>query len=230
LKGHFHGRPHRPYLSHALTMSDAAAPVVVVDYEPTWPQAFDRLRVLVAPALAGLPARIEHVGSTAVPGLASKPIIDIDVVCGLSRGCTWCDRAALWAPLSPRRQPRGSRPGGVRVPSSAIYPPSLGGRIRVPVPSRPRTVPAPAPARLRGCGRLCGRKGPTCPPAAGQPPRVRGRQECHHRSANRSRLCRSRLVVGQERYIEWCGVAARSVASRIRRPSGSPSRTSAADH
>jgi GrpB-like predicted nucleotidyltransferase (UPF0157 family) len=61
-------------------MSDAAAPVVVVDYEPTWPQAFDRLRVLVAPALAGLPARIEHVGSTAVPGLASKPIIDIDVV------------------------------------------------------------------------------------------------------------------------------------------------------
>jgi GrpB-like predicted nucleotidyltransferase (UPF0157 family)/transcriptional regulator with XRE-family HTH domain len=64
----------------AVNVSDAAAPIVVVDYDPTWPQTFDRLRVLVEPALAGLPARVEHVGSTAVPGLAAKPIIDIDVV------------------------------------------------------------------------------------------------------------------------------------------------------
>ncbi|PYQ62473.1 MAG: GrpB family protein [Acidobacteria bacterium] len=55
-------------------------PVVVVDPDPQWGEAFASLRERLSPALAGLPARIEHVGSTAVPNLAAKPIIDIDVV------------------------------------------------------------------------------------------------------------------------------------------------------
>lgn len=54
------------------------APVEVVAYDPAWPAAFERERRLVADALAdwlaGPPA---HIGSTAVPGLAAKPIIDI---------------------------------------------------------------------------------------------------------------------------------------------------------
>ncbi|MFZ0218173.1 MAG: GrpB family protein [Candidatus Dormiibacterota bacterium] len=52
----------------------------VVDYDPRWPDVFERLRRPIASALAGLRADVEHVGSTAVPGLAAKPIIDIDVV------------------------------------------------------------------------------------------------------------------------------------------------------
>jgi GrpB-like predicted nucleotidyltransferase (UPF0157 family) len=41
---------------------------------------FERLRARIEPALGDVPARVEHVGSTAVPGLAAKPIVDIDVI------------------------------------------------------------------------------------------------------------------------------------------------------
>jgi GrpB-like predicted nucleotidyltransferase (UPF0157 family) len=55
-------------------------PITVVDYDPHWPALFESLRVEVAGALGDLAQTIEHVGSTAVPGLAAKPIIDIDVL------------------------------------------------------------------------------------------------------------------------------------------------------
>jgi GrpB-like predicted nucleotidyltransferase (UPF0157 family) len=56
-------------------------PIVVVDYDPLWPQAFATIRDALRVALAGVPViAIEHVGSTSVPGLAAKPIIDIDVI------------------------------------------------------------------------------------------------------------------------------------------------------
>jgi GrpB-like predicted nucleotidyltransferase (UPF0157 family) len=54
--------------------------VVVVDYDPGWPALFQFLRGRRAGALGGIAAAIEHVGSTAVNGLAAKPIIDIDVL------------------------------------------------------------------------------------------------------------------------------------------------------
>jgi GrpB-like predicted nucleotidyltransferase (UPF0157 family) len=54
----------------------------VIPYDPGWPQLFRSLARRIAPALRGLDATIEHVGSTAVPGLAAKPIVDMDVVVG----------------------------------------------------------------------------------------------------------------------------------------------------
>ena len=51
----------------------------VVPYDPNWPAAFDDERSRLSTALGGLAARIDHHGSTAVPGLAAKPIIDIQV-------------------------------------------------------------------------------------------------------------------------------------------------------
>jgi len=55
-------------------------PVIVVDYDSAWPLQFQALRHRLAQGLAGSATAIEHVGSTAVSGLAAKPIIDIDVV------------------------------------------------------------------------------------------------------------------------------------------------------
>ena len=55
------------------------APLVVVDYDPAWPQTYQRWRQRVAAALGRTAIRIEHVGSTSVPGLAAKPIVDIQV-------------------------------------------------------------------------------------------------------------------------------------------------------
>lgn len=57
-----------------------ASAVVVTDYDPDWPELFQSLRSRIAHALGTIAALIEHVGSTAVPGLAAKPIIDIDVL------------------------------------------------------------------------------------------------------------------------------------------------------
>ncbi|MFZ4573207.1 MAG: GrpB family protein [Phycisphaerales bacterium] len=54
--------------------------VVVTDYDPRWPTVFADLRARVAPPLAPITTRIEHVGSTSVPGLAAKPVIDLDIV------------------------------------------------------------------------------------------------------------------------------------------------------
>jgi GrpB-like predicted nucleotidyltransferase (UPF0157 family) len=52
-------------------------PIVITDYDPGWPQRFEAQRNRLRAALGPTAERIEHIGSTAVPGLAAKPIIDI---------------------------------------------------------------------------------------------------------------------------------------------------------
>ncbi|HEY7697213.1 MAG TPA: GrpB family protein, partial [Vicinamibacteria bacterium] len=56
------------------------SPIVIAPYDPRWPVFFEALREVIQRAMGELAARIEHVGSTAVPGLPAKPILDIDVV------------------------------------------------------------------------------------------------------------------------------------------------------
>jgi GrpB-like predicted nucleotidyltransferase (UPF0157 family) len=51
----------------------------IVDYDPGWPAEFERERKRLIQALGDLVVAVEHIGSTAVPGLAAKPIIDIAV-------------------------------------------------------------------------------------------------------------------------------------------------------
>ena len=58
----------------------ASRRILVVDYDPTWPQTFAALRAPIFEALRDIAIAVEHVGSTSVPGLAAKPIVDIDVV------------------------------------------------------------------------------------------------------------------------------------------------------
>ncbi len=61
--------------------------IVVLPYDESWKEGFRKIEAELRAALGDLALCIEHVGSTSVPGLAAKPIIDIDVVIG--------DRAAL---------------------------------------------------------------------------------------------------------------------------------------
>jgi len=51
----------------------------IVPYDPRWPGEFEAERGRVDAALGSLALRVEHNGSTAVPGLAAKPIIDIQI-------------------------------------------------------------------------------------------------------------------------------------------------------
>ncbi len=57
-----------------------ASPVIIEPYDPTWPAQFEGYRAPIAAALGELALDIIHLGSTAVPGLAAKPIIDMIVV------------------------------------------------------------------------------------------------------------------------------------------------------
>jgi putative glutamine amidotransferase len=51
----------------------------IADADPLWPSSFDVEATRVRDALGGVATRVEHVGSTSVPGLAAKPIVDIQV-------------------------------------------------------------------------------------------------------------------------------------------------------
>lgn len=53
--------------------------IVIVDYDPAWPGMFAALGTAMREALGEVAARIDHIGSTAVPGLAAKPIIDVQI-------------------------------------------------------------------------------------------------------------------------------------------------------
>jgi GrpB-like predicted nucleotidyltransferase (UPF0157 family) len=55
-------------------------PLRVVEYDDVWPAAFERLAGAVRAALGDRVLEIHHVGSTSVPGLPAKPIIDADLV------------------------------------------------------------------------------------------------------------------------------------------------------
>jgi len=52
----------------------------IVDYDPTWPAKFEIHQGIIGKALGDAALQIEHIGSTSVPGLAAKPIVDILVV------------------------------------------------------------------------------------------------------------------------------------------------------
>lgn len=54
--------------------------ISIIDYDPAWPQTFARETRRIGAILGPQALRIEHTGSTSVPGLAAKPVIDIVLV------------------------------------------------------------------------------------------------------------------------------------------------------
>jgi len=65
------------YLEQVLVGGREPRAIVIVDYDASWPERFVAHRDRVARALGPMACSIEHIGSTAVPGLAAKPIIDL---------------------------------------------------------------------------------------------------------------------------------------------------------
>ena len=53
---------------------------LVEKYNPEWPDSFARMKAFLQPALDGIPCDIEHDGSTSIPGMTAKPIIDLIIV------------------------------------------------------------------------------------------------------------------------------------------------------
>lgn len=68
-------------LAQVLTVRPTAdQPLEVVPHDDVWAAQFETVAADLLDALGGISARVEHVGSTSVPGLAAKPVLDIDVV------------------------------------------------------------------------------------------------------------------------------------------------------
>ncbi|HYI67341.1 MAG TPA: GrpB family protein [Candidatus Limnocylindrales bacterium] len=75
-------RAQFPSMEFTAGSERADGAVEVVPYDSRWPARFEAWRHRLAAALGSAATRIEHVGSTAVPGLAAKPIVDIQVSVG----------------------------------------------------------------------------------------------------------------------------------------------------
>jgi GrpB-like predicted nucleotidyltransferase (UPF0157 family) len=69
--------PVTAHLKDVVIGDITPAKIVIVDYDPTWPGRFDEQAQRIRAALGFRAKAVEHIGSTAVPGLAAKPIIDI---------------------------------------------------------------------------------------------------------------------------------------------------------
>ncbi|WP_326556181.1 GrpB family protein [Micromonospora sp. NBC_01796] len=76
----YHGTPEQ--MAAALVGDPPARwqSIVIEDYDPAWVDRFAAASSPLTEALGGLVVGVEHVGSTSVPGLAAKPIIDIDLL------------------------------------------------------------------------------------------------------------------------------------------------------
>ena len=79
-------RDHTPFTEEqirAATIGELvphAATIHLAEYDPEWPRLFEREAIRIREALGGRARAVEHVGSTSVPGLAAKPVIDIVLV------------------------------------------------------------------------------------------------------------------------------------------------------
>ncbi len=69
-----------PYVETGLIGGREKRAVEIVECDPTWPDKFRRHADRISNSLGSTAKRVEHIGSTSVPGLAAKPIIDILVV------------------------------------------------------------------------------------------------------------------------------------------------------
>ena len=58
-------------------MSDPT--IYIIDYDPRWPQLFEEERTRILDVIGDRVTAIEHVGSTSIPGIAAKPVIDMAI-------------------------------------------------------------------------------------------------------------------------------------------------------
>src|SRR5437773_12390396 len=65
------------FIRASLCAMDKPRPIVIANYNPRWPVMFEEERARLLAAVNDWVCGIEHIGSTAVPGLAAKPVIDI---------------------------------------------------------------------------------------------------------------------------------------------------------
>jgi GrpB-like predicted nucleotidyltransferase (UPF0157 family) len=105
-------------------------PIIIVDYRPVWAAEFLVVARVLQAALGPLALRIDHIGSTAVPGLAAKDILDVQVtVRDFTPDLDAAFRAAGYTPLEHTRDHRPPTAiGPDRDWEKRMYRPAPGAR------------------------------------------------------------------------------------------------------
>ena len=103
-------------------------PIVVVPYDPEWPVLFARIGTDLRGALRDVALRIDHIGSTSVPRLDAKPVIDVQI------------SVASFDPLDAFRLPLEGLGFGFRADN-----PDLSKRYFREPPGTHRTTKGPGP-------------------------------------------------------------------------------------
>ena len=100
----------------------------IIPYQPAWPAEFQAIAAAQRQALGGLALRIDHIGSTSVPGLPAKDVIDVQVsVAALEAAAAAAIRAALgslgYRPAEGLGATTGrrTRPGRMQIGPSCIF-------------------------------------------------------------------------------------------------------------
>jgi GrpB-like predicted nucleotidyltransferase (UPF0157 family) len=113
------------------------APLIIVDYDTRWPRFYDEEKTNILRVIGPMVMGIEHVGSTAVPGLAAEPIIDIMIGTRHLDDATWCIQPLKtlgyeYVPELGRRDPeqryfrKGNKPGTEQGATHHLYVTELG--------------------------------------------------------------------------------------------------------
>jgi GrpB-like predicted nucleotidyltransferase (UPF0157 family) len=66
-------------MAHTMSLQATDPPIYLAAYDPHWPEVFEVEKKLILDAIGEWIVAIEHVGSTSIPGIAAKPVIDICV-------------------------------------------------------------------------------------------------------------------------------------------------------
>lgn len=72
--------PDDPALVERIAHRTTPLKMNMADYDPAWPDTFLGLKALIINVLGSTAVDVEHVGSTSVPGLPAKAVIDIDLI------------------------------------------------------------------------------------------------------------------------------------------------------
>ncbi len=120
--------------------------VVVTAYDPEWPRTFERIRAHVWPAVRHAAMSIEHVGSTSVPGLRAKPVIDACIVVASRRDIPHVVKGLTKVGYLHRGDLGVPGREAFKTTGSTAEAPSLRKPSRQPQPEEPA-----GPARLPPC-------------------------------------------------------------------------------
>jgi GrpB-like predicted nucleotidyltransferase (UPF0157 family) len=117
--------------------------IEIIPYDPNWPSEFAAIAASLRTALGDLALRIDHIGSTSVPGLDAKDVIDIQVT------VEELDRNAIASALEPLGYAMRDDITGDHIPAGAVTAPEEWAKLYVRAPEGQR----PTHVHIRQAGR-----------------------------------------------------------------------------